>query len=97
MTSLRDLNRATLARQMLLSREKVPATKVVERLIGVQAQWPKPPFIGLWSRITGFEREQLAKLYQQRKLVRATAMRCTLHTMSAVVIRMLATKRGLMR
>jgi hypothetical protein len=83
MTSLRELNRATLARQMLLAREKVPATRAIERLVGVQAQWPKPPFIGLWSRVTGFEREQLAKLYQQRKLVRATTMRCTLHTMSA--------------
>jgi DNA glycosylase AlkZ-like len=79
----RDLNRATLARQMLLEREKAPVTKVVERLAGMQAQEPRPPFIGLWTRVEGFEREQLQKALQDRKVVRAMLMRATLHLVSA--------------
>lgn len=81
--SARALNRTTLARQMLLAREKVSATAVIERLVGMQAQWPKPPFIGLWSRLIGFQREELVKLLEAKKVVRATMMRTTLHLISA--------------
>jgi hypothetical protein len=81
--TLRALNRATLARQMLLTREKVPALKAIERLAGLQAQVARPPFVGLWTRLEGFQREELLKLLHQRKVVRATLMRCTLHLMSA--------------
>ncbi len=73
--TLRAQNRATLARQMLLAREKTTAALAVERLVGLQAQWPRPPFIGLWSRIEGFAREDLLGPLRRRELVRATMMR----------------------
>ena len=80
--SQRALNRATLARQMLLAREKVKVVTAVERLAGMQAQVPKPPFIGLWSRIEGFKREDLKRAIDKHEVVRATMMRGTLHLMS---------------
>ena len=75
----RALNRATLARQMLLRREKVKPAAAIERLGGIQAQLPRPPFIGLWSRVEGFQREHLIKAIEQREVVRGTMMRATLH------------------
>ncbi len=81
--TLRQLNRATLARQLLLAREPVSAVEAVERLCGLQAQEAKPPFIGLWTRVEGFRREELHEALQARKVVRATLMRATLHLMSA--------------
>ena len=77
-----QLSRATLARQMLLGREKVTVLRAVERLAGLQAQLARPPFIGLWSRVEGFRAEDLARLAHQRKVVRATLMRGTLHIMT---------------
>lgn len=77
------LNRATLARQMLLAREAVPVTRAVERLAGMQAQEPKHPFVGLWSRLDGFEREALHGALLERAVVRGLSMRGTLHLMSA--------------
>jgi hypothetical protein len=80
--TLRALNRATLARQLLLQRERVTAREAVERLAGMQAQVPKPPFIGLWTRIDGFEREQLANAIRKKEVVRGTLMRGTIHLVS---------------
>lgn len=77
--SRRALARATLARQMLLERERLPVSKAVERLVALQAQWPRPPFVGLWTRLQGFERSQLTALLHERKVVRATFVRATLH------------------
>jgi hypothetical protein len=81
--TLRELNRATLARQMLLERAAVPVAEAVERLVGLQAQVPSPPYIGLWTRLRDFRREDLTRLIEQRRVVRATLMRSTLHLMTA--------------
>jgi hypothetical protein len=79
----RELNRATLARQLLLAREPVSAVEAVERLCGMQAQEAKPPFIGLWTRLEGFRRDDLRAGLHERAIVRAMAMRATLHLLSA--------------
>ena len=81
--TLRQLNRATLARQMLLTRASVPVVEAVERLGGIQAQEPGPPFVGLWSRIADFCGEELHAALQRHELVRGTMMRGTLHLVSA--------------
>jgi len=81
--TMRHLNRATLARQMLLARHDTTVPAAVERLLGVQAQMPKPPFVGLWTRVHGVTREGVADLLRTRVLVRATTMRGTLHLMTA--------------
>ena len=78
----RALNRATLARQMLLAREKTTALRAVERLCGMQAQLARPPYIGLWSRVAGFKAGDLTRLVHGRKVVRGTLMRITLHLVS---------------
>jgi hypothetical protein len=81
--TLRELNRATLARQMLLAREKRPLVKAIEHLLGLQAQLPRPPFTGLWSRLDGFTRADLAAAVHKRTVVRATSMRGTIHLMTS--------------
>lgn len=79
----RRLNRATLARQMLLARERSDVVTAVERLGGMQAQEARHPFTGLWTRLEGFRREDMHRALHDRLLVRATMMRATLHLMSA--------------
>ncbi len=81
--SRRALNRALLARQHLLDRPARQAGQVVARLIGVQAQQARPPFVALWTRMNECDRAGLAALIHRRQLVRATAMRSTLHLMTA--------------
>jgi hypothetical protein len=81
--TLRQINRATLARQMLLAREKTTPVKAIERLVAMQAQWPKPPFLGLWSRVEGFKRDDLTSLFHKRTVVRATFLRATIHVVTA--------------
>src|SRR5690349_13401988 len=81
--STRRLNRALLARQMLLSREKTTVPEAVERLAGLQAQLARPPFVGLWTRLEGFLRDDLLEALRKRQVVRVTAMRGTLHLMTA--------------
>jgi hypothetical protein len=77
--TLRELNRATLARQMLLDRKGLSPTKVIERLVGMQAQWPSAPYVGIWTRTTSFEREALERLLVRGAVLKATVMRQTLH------------------
>ncbi|HEX5117948.1 MAG TPA: winged helix DNA-binding domain-containing protein [Pseudonocardiaceae bacterium] len=81
--TLRELNRATLARQLLLERADIPVASAVERLCGIQAQEARPPFVGLWTRVAGFRAEDLHSLLHKRTLVRATFLRGTLHLLSA--------------
>ncbi|MDX6380318.1 MAG: hypothetical protein QOI57_1342, partial [Rubrobacteraceae bacterium] len=82
MLSLRELNRATLARQMLLERDLIPVADAIERLIGMQAQAPDPPYIGLWTRLEGFHPDKLARLILDRRAVRVALMRNTVHLVS---------------
>jgi hypothetical protein len=77
--TLRELNRATLARQLLLERKKLSPTAVIERLVGMQAQWPAAPYVGIWTRTTGFRRETLERELASAAVVKATVMRQTLH------------------
>jgi hypothetical protein len=81
--SLRQLNRATLARQLLLERHALKPVAATEHLVALQAQVPRPPFIGLWSRIQRASREAIVKDLLSKKLVRGTSLRGTLHMMSA--------------
>jgi len=78
-----QLNRATLARQMLLERCSIGVVDVVRRLAGMQAQEPRHPFVGLWTRVEGFSGDQLLSALRSREVVRATLMRSTLHLMGA--------------
>ncbi len=77
--TLRDLNRATLARQMLLRREAIPVQSAVERLVGMQAQLASAPYVGLWTRLENFQRENLAGAIEAHTVIKATLMRATLH------------------
>ncbi len=77
--TLRELNRATLARQLLLERKRLSPAAVIERLVGVQAQWPPAPYVGIWTRTTSFRREALERQLRSGAVIKATAMRQTLH------------------
>jgi Winged helix DNA-binding domain len=79
----RTLNRSLLARQLLLERVDLPAVDAVEHLVGMQAQVPLDPYIGLWSRLRAFDPDALGNALLERRLVRMTLMRATLHLVSA--------------
>jgi len=81
--SLRELNRALLARQFLLKRVALTPAAAVERLAGLQAQWAPAPYIGLWSRLSKFAIADLERSLDERTVVKATLMRGTLHLVSA--------------
>src|SRR3989442_982581 len=81
--TLRELNRALLARQMLLRREKVGVVDAIERLGGLQAQWAPSPYVALWSRLAAFDRDRLTRPIDRGDVVKATLMRATLHLVSA--------------
>ncbi|MER7005499.1 winged helix DNA-binding domain-containing protein [Dactylosporangium sp. NPDC000555] len=79
----RALNRATLARQFLLERTDASALDAVGHLCGLQAQEPQEPFVGLWSRVSGFDPSELSRLLERRAVVRLHLMRRTVHLVTA--------------
>lgn len=81
--STRELNRALLARQLLLDRARLSPARTLERVGGLQAQYAPTGYIGLWSRLQGFRREALTGALEQRRVVQATLMRVTIHLVSA--------------
>ena len=81
--SPRALNRATLARQLLLERAGRSAFDAIHHLVGMQAQVPLNPYLGLWSRLRGFVPDDLATLLWERRVVRIVVMRGTIHLVTA--------------
>ncbi|MFI6454553.1 winged helix DNA-binding domain-containing protein [Streptosporangium amethystogenes] len=79
----RALNRATLERQLLLDRAELSALEAVRHLYGMQAQAPNPPYVGLWARLAGFTHHDLARLINERQVVRLALMRSTIHLVTA--------------
>jgi len=79
----RELNRALLARQLLLERARSPIPRALERVGGIQMQHAPSGYVGLWSRLDGFEREALTRAFERRSVVQATLMRVTIHLVSA--------------
>jgi hypothetical protein len=81
--STRELNRALLARQLLLERSALPLTRALEQLGGLQTQYAPSAYIGLWTRLRDFPREALTTALQRRRAVQATLMRQTIHVVAA--------------
>jgi hypothetical protein len=78
----RDLNRALLARQLLLDRVRAPLPRALERMGGLQAQYAPSMYIGLWSRVEGLEREAVTRALERRSVVQGTLLRTTIHLVS---------------
>ena len=83
MLSDRALNRATLARQLLLERADVDPTDAITRLVGLQAQNPLDPYLALWSRLRNFDPHELGRRIDARELVRIVVQRGTIHLVTA--------------
>ncbi|MEU9958584.1 winged helix DNA-binding domain-containing protein [Streptomyces sp. NPDC050982] len=81
--SVRELNRATLDRQLLMRRATLSAKDAVEHLVGLQAQNVKPPYYALAARLEGFAPEELSAAMESREVVRIVTMRSTIHTHTA--------------
>jgi len=81
--TLVELNRAPLARQLLLERRRIDTVAAIERLAGLQAQWPPSPYIALWSRSVRFRRDSLERAVRAGEILKPTLMRGTLHLVSA--------------
>lgn len=79
----RQLNRALLARQLLLDRAPVPVPRALELMGCLQAQYAPSMYVGLWSRLEGFRRGDLTSALEQRTVVQGTMMRITIHLVSA--------------
>ncbi|HEX6417939.1 MAG TPA: winged helix DNA-binding domain-containing protein [Acidimicrobiales bacterium] len=79
----RARNRALLARQLLLERSPMAAAQAVEHLVGLQAQSPWSPYHSLWSRLEGFDPDELGGLLVDRRVVRIVIMRGTVHLVTA--------------
>jgi len=81
--STRELNRALLARQLLLERSTLPLVDALEQVAGLQAQYAPSPYVGLWSRLADFRRDDLTRALEERRAVQATLLRVTIHVVSA--------------
>jgi winged helix DNA-binding protein len=81
--STRALNRALLARQLLLERSALPLTRALERVAGLQTQYAPSAYVSLWSRLRDFRRHALTKALEQGRAVQGTLMRSTIHVVSA--------------
>ena len=79
----RELNRALLARQLLLARVRLPLPRALERIGGIQNQYAPNGYLGLWTRLDGFERDALTRALQRRTVIQATSLRGTIHLLSA--------------
>ena len=79
----RELNRALLARQLLLERSTISLTHALERVAGLQAQYAPSAYVALWSRLQDFRRGELTRALEERRAVQATLMRSTIHVVSA--------------
>jgi hypothetical protein len=93
----RSLNRALLARQLLLERRSASAAATIERLVGMQAQAPNLPYVGLWARLRGFSTGELSRLVERRDAVRLSLMRNTIHLVTrrdALALKPLFTRLG---
>ena len=78
----RELNRALLARQLLLERVRLPISRALERIGGVQDQYAPNAYIRLWSCLEDFRRDDLTRALERRSVVQATLMRSTIHVVS---------------
>ncbi len=83
LASQRQLNRATLARQLLLERSSVHPIAAIEQVVGLQAQTPQSWYTGLWSRLADFDPVAFGALLESREVVRIALMRSTIHLVSA--------------
>jgi hypothetical protein len=79
----RELNRAVLARQLLLERARLPLARALERVAGLQTQYAPSGYVGLWTRLDNFSRDDLTTALERRRVVQATLMRTTIHLVSA--------------
>jgi Winged helix DNA-binding domain len=77
-----ELNRAVLARQLLLERSRTPLPRALERVAGIQSQYAPSMYVGLWSRLEGLERDALTRALERRSVIQATLMRSTIHLVS---------------
>jgi Winged helix DNA-binding domain len=78
----RELNRALLARQLLLERSTLPIPDALERMGFLQAQYAPAMYIGLWSRVADLQRDDVTRQLEQRDIVQATLLRATIHLVS---------------
>jgi Winged helix DNA-binding domain len=78
----RELNRALLARQLLLERRRIAIPKTLERIAGIQAQYAPAIYVGLWSRLESLERDAVTRALERRSAIQATMMRATIHVVS---------------